>query len=259
MTASTTGSRHAATASFRRTAAPSPRLKRTVNSFHNQRCCKPTHSRRNGTELTHIAPLCPPCDRACESLFHEFRPLARLHTTTSIDLNTTAAQDDYGSSHNLLLKKNISDDWFILSRSNIAFRRENEQLFLGYTGASLGYQFNQQWSGRLGFFVRPTSESATNGGKNNARCWKPTMPKCSMVFASLFSAAPSSASVTGVSDDIRLRQEFSLTAPWKFTPLKLKPYLSNETFYSTRNDWIEANWLDLGLSFFPLGWHKNED
>ena len=61
------------------------------------------------------------------------------------------AQDDWGSAHNLLIKKTLNEDWFIISRSNLAFRRHNEQLFLGYTGASLGYQFNEQWSGRVGF------------------------------------------------------------------------------------------------------------
>ena len=43
------------------------------------------------------------------------------------------AGDDWGSSYNLLLKKAINEEWFLLSRSNLATRRDNEQLFLGYT------------------------------------------------------------------------------------------------------------------------------
>ena len=54
------------------------------------------------------------------------------------------AEDDWGSSYNLLVKKAINEEWFLLSRSNLATRRDNEQLFLGYTGASLGYQINKE-------------------------------------------------------------------------------------------------------------------
>ena len=40
------------------------------------------------------------------------------------------AEDDWGSSYNLLVKKTINQDWFLLSRSNLATRNDNEQLFL---------------------------------------------------------------------------------------------------------------------------------
>ena len=63
------------------------------------------------------------------------------------------AEDDWGSSYNLLVKKAINEEWFLLSRSNLATRRDNEQLFLGYTGASLGYQINKEWSFRAGYRV----------------------------------------------------------------------------------------------------------
>ena len=68
-------------------------------------------------------------------------------------VNSAQAEDDWGSSYNLLMKKAINDDWFLLSRSNLATRRDNEQLFLGYTGASLGYQINKKWSARAGYRV----------------------------------------------------------------------------------------------------------
>lgn len=160
------------------------------------------------------------------------------------------AQDDWGSSHNLLIKANVSDDWFVLSRSNLAFRRDNEQLFLGYTGASLGYQINDQWSARIGF--RQAYFKIGDDWREEQR------PMLEAYYADFFDGFRFTSRsriefryIDWRDDDTRLRQEFTLTAPWKFTPLELKPYIANETFYSIRNSWIEANWADIGLSFFP--------
>lgn len=160
------------------------------------------------------------------------------------------AQDDWGSAHNLLIKKTLNEDWFIISRSNLAFRRHNEQLFLGYTGASLGYQFNKEWSGRVGF--RKAYFKIAEDWREEQR------PMVEGYYAKMINGFRFTSRTRAEfryidwrDDDTRLRQEFTLTAPWKFTPLELKPYIADEIFYSVRNDWIEANWFDIGLSFFP--------
>lgn len=165
-------------------------------------------------------------------------------------IQSVEAKDDWGTSHNLLIKANIVEDWFVLSRSNIAFRRHNEQLFLGYTGASLGYQLNEQWSARIGFrqaYFKIAEE------------WREEQRPMLEAYYADFLDGYRFTSRTRIEfrhidwrdDDTRLRQEFTLTAPWKLTSLEMKPYISNETFYSVRNEWIEANWIDVGLSFFP--------
>ena len=161
------------------------------------------------------------------------------------------AEDDYGSAHNLLFKSKIHEDWFLISRSLLATRRNNEQLFLGYTGASLGYQLDKNWSVRAGYRIarfrigqdwrtekRPLAE-AYYGGMHDG--WRLTS-RSRMEFRF----------PDWRDDDIRLRQEFTVTAPWKFTPLEMKPFIEEEIFYSTRNEWVEANWGTVGLSFFPL-------
>ena len=161
------------------------------------------------------------------------------------------AEDDWGSSYNLLLKKMINQEWFMLSRSNLATRRDNEQLFLGYTGASLGYQFNKEWSFRAGYRVarfrigddwrterRPMAE-AYYGKMYDG--WRLTS-RSRIEFRQ----------PDWRDNDVRLRQEFTATAPYKLTPLEMRPFVENEIFYSTRNDWVEANWTTLGFSFFPI-------
>lgn len=161
------------------------------------------------------------------------------------------AEDDWGSSYNLLLKKTINEDWFLLSRSNMATRDDNKQVFLYYTGASLGYQLDKEWSIRAGYRVarfrigdnwrterRPLVE-AYYGGMHDG--WRLTSrSRIEFRFPNWRE------------NDVRLRQEFTATAPLKLTHLELQPFAENETFYSTRNDWVEANWTTLGLSFFPV-------
>lgn len=165
-----------------------------------------------------------------------------------LDVN---AEDDWGSSHNLLLKKTINEDWFLISRSNLATRDDNEELFLGYTGVSLGYQINKTWSARVGYRLarfrigddwrterRPIVEAYYG---NIHHGWRITS-RSRIEFRQ----------PVWRENDVRLRQEFTATAPLKLTPLELRPFVENEIFYSTRNDWVEANWATVGLSFFPI-------
>lgn len=161
-----------------------------------------------------------------------------------------AAEDDWGVSYNLLIKQNLSDQWFLLSRSNLATRRNNEQFFLGYTGFSLGYQINKQWSARLGY-----RHARFRIGKNLR---SENRPMAELYYAKRLKGWRfTSRSRTEFryldwrDDDIRFRQEFTATSPIELTALKMNPFIQEEIFYSTQNNWVEANWLTLGLSFFP--------
>ena len=160
------------------------------------------------------------------------------------------ASDDWGSSINLLLKKTINENWFLISRSNMATRDDNDQVFLAYTGASLGYQINKEWSVRAGYRVarfrigddwrterRPMAEAYYADMHNG---WRLTS-RSRIEFRQ----------PDWRKNDTRLRQEFTATAPLTLTHLEMKPFLENEIFYSTRNDWVEANWTTIGFSFFP--------
>ena len=71
------------------------------------------------------------------------------------------AERDSGGSHNLLLKAPINEDWFLISRSNLASRDDFSRLFLGFTGGGLGYQLTDTWSIRFGYrhvWFRPQSD-----------------------------------------------------------------------------------------------------
>lgn len=178
----------------------------------------------------------------------------RLHFLASLLLavlpQPMPAGSDWGNSHNLLLKASISDDWFLISRSNLASRNDFENYFLGYTGIGLGYQFNKPWSLRAGY---------RQAWFHIAEDWKPEYrPYVESYYADFFKSFRLTSrtrfefrSFEHRDNYTRLRQEFTLTAPWKFTPLQLQPYLEEEVFYNFEHDWVEANWLGGGLAFRP--------
>ena len=161
-----------------------------------------------------------------------------------------AASTDSGSSLNLLLKADLSDDWFLISRSNLASRNNHEDFFFGYTGAALGYQFTRRWSVRAGFrhaWIRVGDE------------WlEEDRPFVETYFADTVEGFRVSNRARIEfrffdyrEDDVRLRNELTIEAPWSLTQLGLRPYLEEELFYSTDAGHVEANWLGGGLAWQP--------
>jgi hypothetical protein len=161
------------------------------------------------------------------------------------------AEQDAGGSWNLLLKAPLAGDWFVISRSNAASRDNFGDTFLAYTGASLGYQLTPQWSVRLGYrraWFRFTDE------------WQPEdRAMLEGYFADRFNGFRVTNRLRAElrwfdwrDDDVRLRNEITVEAPWTLTPLRLKPYLEEEAFYSTNAGRFEANWLGAGLAWRPV-------
>lgn len=169
----------------------------------------------------------------------------------SASLPSLKAASDAGASYNLLLKHSINEDWFIISRSNMASRFDYEDNFFGYTGIGLGYNLNDQWSVRAGYrhaWIRPGDD------------WlEENRPYVEAYYAKKINGFR----VTNRSrvefrffdyreDDVRLRNEIVIEAPWEFTSLKLKPYVEEEVFYGFNGSHVEANWLGGGLSWRPM-------
>jgi opacity protein-like surface antigen len=160
------------------------------------------------------------------------------------------AEQDAGASYNLLLKAPLKDDWFLISRSNLASRNNFEDEFLAYTGLGIGYQLTPSFSLRLGYrraWFRFTDDwQAENRGYLEGyfadRIGGFRVTNRARVEVRTFDWR---------SDDVRLRNEITVEAPWELTPLRLTPYLEEEIFYSTSNEWIEANWLGGGLAWRP--------
>jgi hypothetical protein len=180
------------------------------------------------------------------------RPLPRLLAVLAALLTAlpAIAEQDAGGSYNLLIKAGLGGDWFLISRSNLASRNDFGDPFLGYTGAGLGRQLTPTFSIRAGY----------------RRAWfrfgEDWQPENRGYLEGFFAQRFHGFRVTNRArvefrffdwrdDDVRLRNEITVEAPWELTPLKLRPYLEEEVFYSTNAGHFEANWLGGGLAWRP--------
>lgn len=164
---------------------------------------------------------------------------------------TTVRAEDWGGSHNLLIQAPLSEKWFLLSRSNVATRDQFDDWFLGYTGISLGYRFTDQWSLRIGYrsaWLRPGDDWR----RENRPMLEGYYAQNWRGFRFTNRARFEFRQFSYQKNDIRFRNEIVVEAPWRFTPLQLRPYLEEEIFYGFRDGNIEANWLGAGLSWFPV-------
>ena len=161
------------------------------------------------------------------------------------------AASDSGASYNLLLKHSLNEEWFLISRSNMASRFHYDDNSFGYTGIGLAYNLNENWSLRAGYrhaWIRPGDEWLEENRPYlegyYAKRWKGFRVTNRSRFEFRF--------FDDRDDDIRFRNEIVVEAPWEFTSLKLKPYLEEEFFYGFDQSQFQANWLGGGVSWRPI-------
>ncbi len=176
--------------------------------------------------------------------------LALLALALSAFSVSALAEQDAGASYTLLLKGGIGGKWFLISRSNLSTRNNFGDPFLGYTGIGLGYQLTPAFSVRAGYrraWFRFTD------------IWQPEdRGYLEAYFADTFNGFRISNRARiefrffdWRDDDIRLRDNITVEAPWSLTPLKLRPYLEEEVFFGTNAGQLAANWLGGGLAWRP--------
>ena len=162
-----------------------------------------------------------------------------------------SAERDAGASHNLLVKAPISDDWFVISRSNIASRDDFEDYFLGFTGAGLGYQLTDTWSVRAGYrrvWFRPQDEWLDEDRLYTEAFYARRFDNLRFTSRSRFEFR----FFDYRENDVRFRNEFVFESNRPLPGTAFTPYLEEEFFYSTNDDRFEANWLGAGLAWRPV-------
>jgi hypothetical protein len=167
----------------------------------------------------------------------------------SLTTNTYAERDS-GASHNLLLKAGINDDWFVISRSNVASRNDFDDTFLGFAGASLGYNLSREWSLRLGYrrvWFRPVEDWLEEDRLMLEAFYARRLDHGRFTSRSRFEYR-----TLDYRDEYwRFRNEFVFEWTKPLGHDSLRPYIEEEFFYDTANERFEANWLGAGLAWRP--------
>lgn len=160
------------------------------------------------------------------------------------------AERDAGASHNLLLKAPVGEQWFVISRSNLATRNDFDERFLGFAGAGLGYQLTPAWSLRAGYrhvWFRPQ-----NSWLEEDRLYTELFFADQMRLGRFSSRSRLEFRYFDYrEDDVRFRNEFVVESAQPLGDTSLRPYLEEEFFYSTDTARFEANWLGAGLAWRP--------
>lgn len=180
------------------------------------------------------------------------RPSRRFASLLVLGLATgpSIAERDSGASHNLLLKAPLADDWFVISRSNIASRDDFDDRFLGFTGAGIGYQWSPAWSLRGGYrhvWFRPQDDWLEENRLYAEAFYAERFDRARFTSRSRFEFR----FFDYREDDIRFRNEFVVESNSALPGTELRPYAEEEFFYSTNDNRFEANWLGAGLAWRP--------
>ena len=160
------------------------------------------------------------------------------------------AERDSGASHNLLLKASINDDWFVISRSNLAYRNDFDDLFLGFTGGGLGLQWTEEWSLRAGYrhvWFKPQDDWLEEDRLYVEAFYANRFDHVRFTSRSRFEFR----FFDDRENDLRFRNEFVVESNRSIPGTALRPYAEEEFFYSTNDDRFEANWLGAGLAWRP--------
>ena len=145
----------------------------------------------------------------------------------------------------------MNDDWFFISRSNLATRDDFSQLFLGFTGGGLGYQLTDDWSIRFGYrhvWFRPQGDWLEEDRLFLEAYYADSFENLRLTSRSRFEYRLFDYR----EDYLRFRNEFVLESTTPFGDTGFHPYLEEEFFYNTRDNEFEANWLGTGLAWRPI-------
>jgi opacity protein-like surface antigen len=160
------------------------------------------------------------------------------------------AERDLGASHNLLVKAPISEDWFVISRSNLAYRNDFDDRFLGFMGGGIGLQWSDQWSFRAGYrhvWFKPQTDWLEEDRLYVEAFYANRFDHVRFTSRSRFEFRYFDYR----ENDVRFRNEFVVEANMPVLGTALRPYVEEEFFYSTEDDRIEANWLGAGFAWWP--------
>ena len=200
-------------------------------------------------------------NRASKALFFSLISLSFLQ-------NIVFAEWETGVSHNLVLKKSLSKDWYWISRNNLSSKSGYQNPFMGYFDYNLGRKLSGTWSADIGY--RQYFLKLSNGWREEFRpqinlSWRKTEGKWTLGNRHRLEFRHFSSDEGD--DHARYRNETRIEFPLTFTKHQLRPYFEEEFFYQFTDLGFHMNYMTLGLSFkaksgvkvkFGYRWHTQK-
>lgn len=151
------------------------------------------------------------------------------------------------------IKCKINDQWGVYAEEEFRWGKDMSQYYYEHTHLELDYK-PIDWL-TIGPAIRVAYEL------NSKEVWYPTYePQINFAGKWVISDWTFEARARleerifdepGKQDAFRNRDKFTLKSPWKWTPLKLNPYISDEIFFQQAIDGLAENrlWVGLGMEF----------
>ena len=165
-------------------------------------------------------------------------------------LPSSLLAEETGSSHNLFLLNQLSNNSFFIGRANLVTREGFSDTFFGYADVNYRYKFTNTW--------------ALEGGYRHAFLelgtqWREEYrPMLSLYWRGKLGDGKFSnrhriewRSFEGNSENKkRYRNESVWTSSNTLTDYKFTPFIEEEFFYDITNSEFNGNWLTFGISKF---------
>lgn len=167
-------------------------------------------------------------------------------------LSSGYGQSDAGVANNVIIKKTLSEDWYLISRNLLTTRNGVDEVFFGYldlnVGRKLGRFVGGNWSWEVGYrhaWLRVSDfwrdeYRPSSGIIYQTKLFDWTLTNRNRLEYRRFESdlAP---------DRFRYRNETRIIAPYEFTSWKIRWYVEEEWFYELTDDGFNFNWLSTGF------------
>lgn len=163
---------------------------------------------------------------------------------------TRADGPDTGTSQNLFIRKQLTDGWFLASRSNFATRDGTGDLFFAYVDITLGRKLAGNWSADVGY--RHAWLETASGWRDEFRplanlTWRRAVDGWSLANRHRLELRMFEGDEA--QDRFRYRNESRLVLPERFSVGRLRPFIEEEFFYELDGSGLNVNWLTAGLRY----------
>jgi len=158
-----------------------------------------------------------------------------------------AVEGDWGSTHDLYIRKNLNEKWFLAHRSQANRRDDFSDFYFALADIGIGYRFLPGWSVEAAYrqtWLESSGSWRTEDRPHLNLAWTGNVHDVTLYTRSRLEFREYR---WDKEDDIRWRQQVRIDLPWEILPYGIKPYVEEESFWERNVGKFDLNWLTGGL------------